>query len=66
MTVEGLFLPRADHTSSYNRERNTQKWNNNNKDHVRNKPLRHGCDRGDLVELSFVKHNVLQRRVSNS
>ena len=25
---------------------------------VRKKQLRHGCDRGDLVELSFVKHNV--------
>ena len=31
---------------------------------VRKKPLRHGCDWGDLVELSFVKQNVLQRRVS--
>ena len=26
---------------------------------VRKKPLRNGCDLGDLVELSFVKHNVL-------
>ena len=26
---------------------------------VRKKPLRHGCDWGDLVELSFVKQNVL-------
>ena len=31
---------------------------------VRKKPLRHWCDWGDLVELSFVKQNVLQRRVS--
>ena len=33
------------HTSSDNRERNTQKWNSNNKfkDYVRKKPLRHGC-----------------------
>ena len=30
---------------------------------VRKKPLRHWCDWGDLVELSFVKQNVLQRRV---
>ena len=26
---------------------------------VRKKPLRYGCDWGDLVELSFVKQNVL-------
>ena len=44
MTVEGLFLPPADHTRSDNCERNTQKWNSNNKDDVRKKPLRHGCD----------------------
>ena len=31
---------------------------------VRKKPSRHGCDWGDLVELSFVKQNVLQQRVS--
>ena len=31
---------------------------------VRKKPLRHGCDCGDLVELSFEKQNVLQRPVS--
>ena len=31
---------------------------------VRKKPLRRGCDWGDLVELNFVKQNVLQRRVS--
>ena len=31
---------------------------------VRKKSLRHWCDWGDLVELSFVKQNVLQRRVS--
>ena len=31
---------------------------------VRNKPLRHGCDWGDLVELNFVKQNALQRCVS--
>ena len=31
---------------------------------VRKKPLRHWCDWGDLVEGSFVKQNVLQRRVS--
>ena len=51
-------------TISDNCERNTPKWNSNNKDSVRKKPLRHGCDWGDLVELSFVKHNVWQRRVS--
>ena len=28
---------------------------------VRKKPLRRGCDWGDLVELSFVKQTVLQR-----
>ena len=31
---------------------------------VRKKPLRHWCGWGDLVEGSFVKQNVLQRRVS--
>ena len=31
---------------------------------VRKKPLRHWCDWGDLVELSFMKQNVLQRSVS--
>ena len=31
---------------------------------VRTKPLRHWCGWGGLVELSFVKQNVLQRRVS--
>ena len=31
---------------------------------VRKKPLIHGCDWGDLVEGSFAKQNVLQRRVS--
>ena len=31
---------------------------------VRKKPLRHWCDRGDLVEGSFAKQNVLQRHVS--
>ena len=31
---------------------------------VRKKPLRLGCDWGDLVELSFVKQTVLKRRVS--
>ena len=30
---------------------------------VRKKPLRHWWDWGDLVELSFEKQNVLQRRV---
>ena len=30
---------------------------------VRKKPLRHWCDWGDLLKLSFVKHNVLQRHV---
>ena len=30
---------------------------------IRKKPLRHGSDWGDFVELSFVKQNVLQRRV---
>ena len=52
------------HASSDNRERNTQKWNSNNKHYVRMKPSRYGCDRGDLVELNSVKHS-LQRRVSN-
>ena len=31
---------------------------------VRKKQLRHWCDWGDLVELSLVKQNVLQRRIS--
>ena len=31
---------------------------------LRKKPLRHGCDWVDLVQLSFVKQNVLQRGVS--
>ena len=31
---------------------------------LRKNPLRHGCDWGDLVELSFMEQNVLQRRVS--
>ena len=52
------------HTSSDNCERNTQKWNGNNKDSVRKKPLIHGCDWGDPVEGSFAKQNVWQRRVS--
>ena len=38
-----LISPASFHTSSDNRERNTQKWNSNNKDYVRKKPLRHGC-----------------------
>ena len=58
-----LISPTSFHTSSDNRERNTQKWNSNNKHYVRMKPSRHGCDRGDLVELNSVKHS-LQRRVS--
>ena len=33
---------------------------------VRKKPLRPWCDCGDLVELSFLKQNVLQRRVIRS
>ena len=39
-----LFSPASFHTSSDNRERNTQKWNSNNNHYVRKKPLRHGCD----------------------
>ena len=31
---------------------------------VRKKPLRHRCDWGDLVKLSILKQNVLQRSVS--
>ena len=58
-----LISPTSFHTSSDNRERNTQKWNSNNKHYVRMKSSRHGCDRGDLVELNSVKHS-LQRRVS--
>ena len=58
-----LISPASFHTSSDNPERNTQKWNSNNKHYVRMKPSRHGCDRGDLVELNSVKHS-LQRRVS--
>ena len=50
------------HTSSDNFERNTQKSNLNNKDSVRKKQLRLGCNRRDLVKLSFVRHNALQRR----
>ena len=66
MPVEGLFLPPASIQAQNkdNSERNTQKWNSNKKDYLRKKPLRHGCDWGDLVELSFAKHNVLQRCVS--
>ena len=59
-----LISPASFLTSSDDSERNTPKWNSNNEDYVRKKPLRHGCDRGDLVELSFAKHNVLQRCVS--
>ena len=58
-----LISPANFHTSSDNRERNTQKWNSNNKHYVRMKSSRHGCDWGDLVELNSVKHS-LQRRVS--
>ena len=58
-----LFSPASFHTSSDNRERNTQKWNSNNNHYVRKKPLRHGCDWADLVELNSVKHG-LQRHVS--
>ena len=65
MTVENLVLPPADHISSDNRVKNTQKWNTNSKDYVRKKPLRNGCDWGDLVVLSFVKHNDSQRSVTN-
>ena len=36
-----LISPASFHTSSDNRERNTQKWNCNNKDYVRKKKLRH-------------------------
>ena len=56
-----LISPTSFHTSS---ERNTQKWNSNNKHYVRMKPSRHGCDRGDLVELNSVKHS-LQRLLVN-
>ena len=59
-----LISPTSFHTSSDNRERNTQKWNSNNKHYVRMKPSRHGCDRGDLVELNSVKHS-LQRLLVN-
>ena len=59
-----LISPASFHTSSDNSERNTQKWNSSSKDYVRKKPWRHGCDWGDLVELSFANHNVLQRCVS--
>ena len=52
--------PASFYTSSDNRERNMQKWNGNNRDYVRKKPLRHGCDWGDQRRSwgSFVKHNV--------
>ena len=46
------------YTSSDNRERNTQQWNSKKKYHVRKKPLIHGCNWRDLVELSFVEHNA--------
>ena len=39
-----LISPASFHTSSDDRERNTQKWNSNNNHYVRKKPLRHGCD----------------------
>ena len=45
-----LISPSSFHTSSTNRERNTQKWNSNHKDYLRKKRLRHGCDWGDLAE----------------
>ena len=38
-----LISPASFHTSSDNRERNTQKWNSNNKVYVRRKTLIHGC-----------------------
>ena len=58
-----LISPTSFHTSSDNRERNTQKWNSNNKHYVRMKSSRHGCDWGDLVEFNSVKF-ILQWRVS--
>ena len=45
-----LISPFSFHTSSDNRERNTQKWNSNHKDYLRKKRLRRGCDWGDLAE----------------
>ena len=59
-----LIFPASFHTSSDNGERNMQKWSSSSKDYVRTKPLRHGCDQGDLVELSFAKRNMLQQCVS--
>ena len=59
MPIEGLFLLPAS-----TQARIILKRIRRNKVSVRKKQLRHGYDRGDLVELSFVKHNVLQRRVS--
>ena len=55
-----LISPANFHTSSDNRERNMQKWNSNNRDYVRKKPLRHGCDWRDQRRSwgSFAKHNV--------
>ena len=50
-----LISPANFHTSSDNRERNTQKWNSNNKHYVRMKSSRHGHGHS-------VKHS-LQRRV---
>ena len=52
------------HTSSDNCERNTQKWNSNNRDCKKETIETWMCDWGDLVELSFVKQTVLQRCIS--
>ena len=49
------------HTSSNNCERNTRKRNSNNRD-CKNETIK-TCDWVNLVGLSFVKKNVLQRRV---
>ena len=66
MPIEGLFLLLASiRAHADNCEKNTQKWNSNNKDSKKEtiKTLM-WLSRGDLVVWRFVNQNVLQRRVS--
>ena len=63
MPIEGLFLlPASIQAQVIMKE--TRRNETATIKTVRKKPLRHWCDWGDLVELSFVKQNFLQRRVS--
>ena len=63
MPIEGLFLPPASIQAQII-VKGIRRNGTATIETVRKKPLRHWCDWGDLVELSFVKQNVLQRRVS--